>query len=1080
MTGPQPTGPPSRSPYSSNHMESSVTRLLVATKLLLEALTQWSIGQRSETDVSDVYVRLGNDFHSARVAFHSYGIDMSVLASVPDDLRGCLERCLSEDASPAVLDQHLPRVREIIVRLLQGLKVKQAEYKRILVAESQQRVSYLPEASQSSADAGRPSGPRSSRTLRHERQGTSEGQGGMARLPEESRGSRHASLQKAKSEAVRSSGSGTMSPPSSQDVQGTQVDDDDTPMPSSNGNLMESSVVPANVIRHSLSDQPSSRGQTTITPSSSLTGRPASPRSAPASAIRPGSASTRVSKGQNHSVGPNGGNAVDITEADPSLRALKSRDALERRASKRFSAYTFNKMGLGQGFGQSFGSGSLGMSMLSMGAGSGNSPSLEQRRMERKNSQKQRGKGSMSESNLATILDKAGASAAEEEEEELAQGDLQPDEPTTPEAVGRGKGGSTAVQRSPVTRRTSAGSGSSGDPAAQSLPSSSRTSHSELPPIPPVPPIPSLPLLDEKGLLAPESRTSSKGSSIAQRLGPSALPTMASEESGRGAAAQDEQGSLQVFLQLGRQTRKATLDTEGGVSIATLKMLFIDRFAYSPGKDDFPAIYIKDPFSGVTYELENLHDVTEGCLLTLNIEPLDQVKQHLDLSLGALSREIREIKTALSDRDRDLARRASTAPPNAASMHLAPPAPGSPSRFSDSQFAAAGHRVASLRPPSIAPTSEGDAIPIVTAATDAHVAENLKAHYDEIQNLRREMAVLRQLQAAFTGDVGGLLKNMKEQTSRVRAIAATEVPAERNFIVAGKSRLDGSSQEVLTLIEDLQDTVDDLKLDVIQRGVKPKPATLKKIKDNIAQATRGLEDLEKYVQTVKPSWKKTWEAELQNIVDEQEFLNHQEGLIGDLRDDHLALQEVYENIQQVVKLRSAGRPAGGKYIPPAPEEGHEGLSTVMLEVRGQSVDHEKRLRALQAAERSRQREIASRTDDFTQELSGFVHNVAGDGLRKTGGHVEAERIRSKRDKATLLAMFGAGGAGGAPVEATAGMEKPKKLILGGSAGGGGQALLAQRSTSSDSRCATPSTTSHNTGTASASEEGGRQTPSSEA
>lgn len=76
MNGPQQAGPPSRSPYSSNHMESSVTRLLVATKLLLEALTQWSVGQRSETDVSDVYVRLGNDFHSARVAFHSYGIDM--------------------------------------------------------------------------------------------------------------------------------------------------------------------------------------------------------------------------------------------------------------------------------------------------------------------------------------------------------------------------------------------------------------------------------------------------------------------------------------------------------------------------------------------------------------------------------------------------------------------------------------------------------------------------------------------------------------------------------------------------------------------------------------------------------------------------------------------------------------------------------------------------------------------------------------------------------------------------------------------------------------------------------------------
>lgn len=57
-------------------MESSVTRLLVATKMLLEALTKWSLGQRTETQVSDIYVRLGNDFNTAKVAFSGYGIDM--------------------------------------------------------------------------------------------------------------------------------------------------------------------------------------------------------------------------------------------------------------------------------------------------------------------------------------------------------------------------------------------------------------------------------------------------------------------------------------------------------------------------------------------------------------------------------------------------------------------------------------------------------------------------------------------------------------------------------------------------------------------------------------------------------------------------------------------------------------------------------------------------------------------------------------------------------------------------------------------------------------------------------------------
>ena len=45
------------------NMESTVTRLLVATKQLLEALAKWSVGQVSEEQISDIYVKLGNDFN---------------------------------------------------------------------------------------------------------------------------------------------------------------------------------------------------------------------------------------------------------------------------------------------------------------------------------------------------------------------------------------------------------------------------------------------------------------------------------------------------------------------------------------------------------------------------------------------------------------------------------------------------------------------------------------------------------------------------------------------------------------------------------------------------------------------------------------------------------------------------------------------------------------------------------------------------------------------------------------------------------------------------------------------------------
>jgi hypothetical protein len=57
-------------------VESAVTRLLVSIKQLLEALTLWSQLRMDEEGVSNVYVRLGNDFNSAVSAFAVYNIDM--------------------------------------------------------------------------------------------------------------------------------------------------------------------------------------------------------------------------------------------------------------------------------------------------------------------------------------------------------------------------------------------------------------------------------------------------------------------------------------------------------------------------------------------------------------------------------------------------------------------------------------------------------------------------------------------------------------------------------------------------------------------------------------------------------------------------------------------------------------------------------------------------------------------------------------------------------------------------------------------------------------------------------------------
>lgn len=75
---------------------------------------------------------------------------------------------------------------------------------------------------------------------------------------------------------------------------------------------------------------------------------------------------------------------------------------------------------------------------------------------------------------------------------------------------------------------------------------------------------------------------------------------------------------LTVFLQVGREVKKALI--EPGMTQSSLKLLFVDKFSYNPGQDNFPAIYIRDPSSGVQYELEDMDEIKDRCLLSLNIE----------------------------------------------------------------------------------------------------------------------------------------------------------------------------------------------------------------------------------------------------------------------------------------------------------------------------------------------------------------------------------------------------------------------------------------------------------------------------
>jgi hypothetical protein len=1137
------------SQYSSQHMESSVTRLLVATKMLLEALTKWSLGQKSETQVSDIYVRLGNDFNVANVAFGSYGIDMSDLISVPDDLRVCLERCLSEDPSPQTLEIHLPRIREIIIGLLQGLKAKQAEYKQYLVqsrasarlsrsrndrvdvSEESQQSSTSRQSSESdllkrnnSVGMASPSTLLGTETVRRSilNQG---GKRPMQAPPletarEEVPTEAYESVPEAQALARLDSASSHRSGEGSERggailhsfTEAKKEANSGAGEAQDNSQAEVSKELGNGATRYSLTDQGLTRGSSEEDVVGQLP---------PSSATYSNSTASRRDLG--HGTTSSLSNSTSrqgsfLTEdvvnelgdaADPSVRALKSRDALERRASKRFSAYTFNKMGVGLNQG-------MGMSSYALsgagGGGSGssnmNSPLGDRHRMVSSSSRR-----GIARASTETPTSEGGRDYFPSSGQKTHKGKL-PSEDIIEE--GRPLHGSPSKRSNSLRKgsKTSPGPSPRGGntlrlhPAPSQLGLSTAASSTDSLPfvdasneghqspadvkeesglatlgreeVPPVPPLPSAE--ETARLSALQSKRSSVNAARHQPTSPSTRTSIASIGYGgganlpsslissgaisslhnpKGATSNGNANSVSVFLQLGRQTRKATVDIDPnlpvkGLSVGKLRMLFMDKFSYSPGKEDFPTIYLKDVGSGVTYELEDLNDVGEGSVLTLNIEPLDQVKQHLDLSLSNITRELRELKAAVHDRDRDLMGRrlssmAKEVTPAAAETIASPPT----LKISDAQFAMAGARVAQFKQATMSaePADPSKVTsPIVAGAADASnwrgAGVQIKQQYDEVQKLRRQLAIINQIQDEFKSEIGGLLGALREQTNKVKSIAASEVPTERNYIIAGKARLDASSQEILTLVEDLLDSVDDLKADVIQRGVKPKAGTMKQMQADIARATKGLEDLSSYVETVKPSWKKTWELELQNIVDEQEFLNHQEGLIVDLKEDHYNLQEVFFNIQEVVKLRgankftlTAGANSSGSdnflggvalksYIPPPPEEGHEGLTTVMMDIKTQSVDHEKRLKALQAAERQRLKELSQRKggeDEFQSELSTFVD---GKVLRKTGGYQETERVRTRRDKLTMQAMFSGGTniVGGAPIDSSA-SPPPKKLTL---------------------------------------------------
>ncbi|KAK3112891.1 Bud site selection protein 6, partial [Teratosphaeriaceae sp. CCFEE 6253] len=438
-------------------------------------------------------------------------------------------------------------------------------------------------------------------------------------------------------------------------------------------------------------------------------------------------------------------------------------------------------------------------------------------------------------------------------------------------------------------------------------------------------------------------------------------------------------------------------------------LAFIEKFAWSTQNHgvDLPEIYIQDPVSGVRYELEGmLQDVRDRSVLVLNVEALDEVKRAFEEGLGGVKRGVEGLRGVVEEQQA-LLLGVSEAQRAAVKEWAAVPRGGAstPARTASGKFERGGAGMGSA------------------------------AQMEEIRSLRRDLAVVRQTYTAFVADMQTSMSTLRSKAETVKSTAAetadptTEANAGRARVDKGKKTLAEDSEKIVNRVDDLQDVVEDLRKDVVLRGVRPLPRQLETVSKEISVATAELKKLQSFLKEAKEAWTRIWERELRVVCDERELLTMQEELVMDLEDDLEKAGKTFGLVEMATRQQNLGaagtggkegaggsvgaggrhsgdgagqqrsgsrtlRPVGGT-ADGDPEKARDG---VLGEVRALRPNHESRLEAIERAERARRRELESRKGGaFQQELGAFVDDGR---LKKSGGVEEVERVRKAREERT--------------------------------------------------------------------------------
>ncbi|KKZ61746.1 hypothetical protein EMCG_03694 [[Emmonsia] crescens] len=896
--------------------------------VLLETLTQWSRQQSSESEVSDVYVRLGYEFNLACRAFGAIGVDTADLGPVPDLLRSILEDTLSQDASPESLDRYLPRIRDIIINLLQGLKKKQAKLRSRQVKEGRSTTA---------------------------RQGSSG-----------SVGSGDTSLNQMMDEAP----SLTQSPPKRQQESSRQT------------TTMTSYGEPGFSRNNSSSNWSNDRHGT------SFAEREASKRDPPKSGASSNSSLSSAAmqdipvmppypdqsmNGPRYEHAPNFSAHNFPHPPPPTPPSSKQNDAigmlqrsgeLERRASRRFSAYQIQKH---------LGTPPNGVPVIPPPQ---NSPVPNRGRDVRESMNAVRLRGSYlhnkQRSNNRTLESTPIQTTTSTERREP------PTKPQIDTSVTSNEDDSP-MPKTPTDKL--------GSPRRFELRDISSASGS----------LPALPHISERDS-GSESFESPPGKGAGQQSAPTnetqraeanKTASMSSDNSPAGQFTPESSPppskEITLFLQYRSKIKKYVLpEGYSELTIGRLQLAFIEKFAWNTHSNgaDLPEIYLQDPVSGVRHELEDLNDVKDRSVLVLNVEPLDEVKKHFDEGVGGIRRLIEGVREIVDGQGTSI------------------------QRLTDRQLEAAKEiaRLAATPSPTVPPKS--------TVTSNGPISSGGN-HIAELQNIRRDLAMLRQTYTSFTADVSNSMSSIRSKASSVKnvanemAVPSFEGDAGRARVNVGKKELADESERIVARVDDLQDLVEDLRKDVVTRGVRPLPRQLEAVGRDISAVTKELKKMQEFLKREKPIWTKIWEKELQLVCEERDQLTMQEDLVVDLEDDLEKATQTFALVEQATKQQSlhstsnaAPGPQGLRNVSrnfpvDEPLDPMKAKDHLLGAVRALQPNHEDRLEAIERAEKARQKELETRSvGPLQQELGKFVEEGK---LKKSGGFEEIERMRKAKD-----------------------------------------------------------------------------------